>query len=105
MNVVFHTEDDILILSTMKNSFRIALAAAVAGMVMQSCSPAETSALEDQKSGSIESWITTGDKASLFSKSTTTLAFSDSNGSSVPVIEIDSTQQFQTIDGFGYALT
>jgi glucosylceramidase len=90
----------------MKINFRIALlAASAAGWLTQSCSPVETSAIENQKSGSIESWITTGDKTSLFAKSSTTLAFSDSNESSVPVIQIDSTQQFQTIDGFGYALT
>lgn len=90
----------------MKRNFRIALLlAAATGLLTQSCSPVETSTLDDKKSGSIESWVTTGDKTSLFSKSTTTLAFSDSNESSVPVIQIDSTQQFQSIDGFGYALT
>lgn len=90
----------------MKINFRIALlVASVSGLVAQSCSPVETSAVTEQKSGSIESWVTTGDKTSLLSKSSTTLAFSDSNESSVPVIQIDSTQQFQSIDGFGYALT
>jgi glucosylceramidase len=90
----------------MKKKFRIALLlASVAGVVAQSCSSVTDGAITDQKSGSIESWITTGDKTSLFTKSTTALAFSDSNESSVPVIQIDSTQQFQSIDGFGYALT
>jgi glucosylceramidase len=50
----------------------------------------------------IEVWITMGDKTSLFSKSAD-LTFGDSANASVPVI--DSTQKFQSIDGFGYALT
>jgi glucosylceramidase len=90
----------------MKRNFRIALLAALAaGLVAQSCSPVTDSAITEKRTGSVESWITTGDKTSLFTKSTTTLAFSDSNESSVPVIQIDSTQEFQSIDGFGYALT
>lgn len=87
----------------MKISFGLPLIILVAAFLFYTCSSVEKSGT--QVSGSIESWITTGDKASLFSKSTKTLTFSDSNESSVPVIQIDSTQQYQSIDGFGYALT
>ncbi len=52
----------------------------------------------------IEFWTTAGNRAFLFRKSATGLSFgTDTN--TVPVIEIDTTQQFQSIDGFGYALT
>ena len=51
----------------------------------------------------ISFWLTTGDKTSLFEQ-TRGLSFSDSSNTS-SLIEVDTTQQFQTIDGFGYALT
>jgi glucosylceramidase len=58
----------------------------------------------DQKNSiSINHWVTTGDKSSLL-EARQNLTFSDEEGSS-PAIHIDSAQQFQSIDGFGYALT
>jgi glucosylceramidase len=52
----------------------------------------------------VSSWITKGDQTALLTKQTSALAFSDAaNG--FPVIEVDSAQTFQTIDGFGYTLT
>ncbi|HEY9489606.1 MAG TPA: hypothetical protein VIQ51_14785, partial [Chryseosolibacter sp.] len=51
----------------------------------------------------ISLWLTTGDKTSLFEQ-IKGLSFTDSSRAS-SVIEVDTTQQFQTIDGFGYALT
>jgi glucosylceramidase len=48
-------------------------------------------------------WITTGSRTALLQKQT---AFAFNNGgTSVLTIEVDSTQAFQTIDGFGYTLT
>jgi len=51
----------------------------------------------------ISTWVTKGDKSALLQKQ------SDQTfgtvGNSFPTIEVDSTQTFQTIDGFGYALT
>src|SRR5260221_2946818 len=52
----------------------------------------------------IEFWITSGNRAWSFRKSTIGLSF-ETGTNTVPVIEIDTAQQFQTIDGFGYALT
>ena len=52
----------------------------------------------------VESWITTASQSMLLSKQTEALSFSSSN-SGLPTIEVDSTQIFQTIDGFGYTLT
>jgi glucosylceramidase len=49
-------------------------------------------------------WMTTGSKSSLLQKQNYALAFSDASNS-YPTIEVDTTQTFQTIDGFGYTLT
>lgn len=52
----------------------------------------------------VDVWLTKGDQSSLLQKQNTTLSFG-TTGSSNAVIDIDSTQTFQTIDGFGYTLT
>ena len=52
----------------------------------------------------ISYWTTTGDRVSLLSKQATGEGFSNT-ASTLPVINVDSTQLFQTIDGFGYTLT
>lgn len=49
-------------------------------------------------------WLTTADKTSLFAKTTQVLNFGTLVGQN-PAIVVDSTQTFQTIDGFGYSLT
>lgn len=49
-------------------------------------------------------WLTTGDKASLLAKGASPLPFGEATSGGT-VIEVDSSQQFQTVDGFGYALT
>jgi glucosylceramidase len=54
--------------------------------------------------GDIEFWLTTGDRSSLFHKTDQNLSFVEGN-TDLPVIEVDTTQQFQTIDGFGFSLT
>lgn len=56
-----------------------------------------------QDMGTLDAWLTTGDKAQLLQKQPP-LKFTRDAGSS-PVIEIDTTQTFQSIDGFGYTLT
>ena len=52
----------------------------------------------------VEYWITKGDQSVLLQKQTTPLIFSTlpNNNQS---IEIDETQTYQTVDGFGYTLT
>lgn len=52
----------------------------------------------------LESWITTGDRSSLLQKVTLPLVF-DKLASDLPLIEVDTAQKFQPIDGFGYTLT
>ena len=52
----------------------------------------------------VEMWFTTANRDYLLQKSNTILSFT-TNSNSSPSIEIDTTQTFQTIDGFGYTLT
>jgi glucosylceramidase len=57
------------------------------------------------KHSKVAVWLTTGDQTSLLAKQSATLNFADNQNSNNPVIEVDETQKFQTIDGFGYTLT
>jgi glucosylceramidase len=52
----------------------------------------------------VEFWLTTSSGGILFSKQSTTLNFEDKFNSN-ETISIDTTQTYQTIDGFGYTLT
>lgn len=52
----------------------------------------------------ISSWITKGDKSALLQKQTSTLKFG-STGTVLAAIDVDSSQLFQSVDGFGYTLT
>ena len=49
-------------------------------------------------------WLTTPDKSSLFQLQPTSLQFGKQTGTN-PTINVDDKQTFQTIDGFGFALT
>lgn len=53
----------------------------------------------------IDSWITNPDRSSLFQKQSDTLLFGFSNRGGGATIVLDDRQQFQEIDGFGFALT
>jgi glucosylceramidase len=58
------------------------------------------------QSGQIESWITNPDRSALFEKQSGNISFADRNaGRGGSTIIIDDSQQMQTIDGFGFALT
>lgn len=57
----------------------------------------------DHSIGQAEYWLTLGDRSSLFSYQKTGI-FAD-NSEALPVIKIDTTLQYQSIDGFGAALT
>ncbi len=58
---------------------------------------------QEKKTVSYEQFVTTADKSMLLEK--VALPYSSADTSLVAVITIDSTKQFQTMDGFGYALT
>src|SRR5882672_11330308 len=59
---------------------------------------------EGPASSDIEYWVTSGDKSNLLKKSASGLSFG-TGADSVPSIEVDTTQRFQGVDGFGFALT
>jgi glucosylceramidase len=52
----------------------------------------------------VTTWLTTPDGRSLFAQQPAKLSFA-SGTSSAPTIDIDDKKKFQSIDGFGYALT
>ncbi|WP_276480798.1 glycoside hydrolase family 30 protein [Paraflavitalea pollutisoli] len=52
----------------------------------------------------VAAWITTGDQQSLLQKQTAVLSFGTLANAFVN-IDVDSSQQYQTIDGFGFTLT
>lgn len=56
------------------------------------------------QSSDVALWLTTADRSSLFEKQNVSLIFSGDAGSG-PTITVDSTQTYQSIDGFGYCLT
>lgn len=59
---------------------------------------------ETNKHSDVDFWLTTSSRGILFSKQSTILNFEDKfNGNAT--INIDSTQVYQTIDGFGFTLT
>lgn len=49
-------------------------------------------------------WLTNADKSALFQRQDTALRFSRSSAKD-PVIEVDDKQTYQSVDGFGFALT
>jgi len=55
-------------------------------------------------SGQVAFWLTNPDKTVLFKKQSTSLNFKEASNS-YPTIEIDTTQTYQSIDGFGFTLT
>jgi len=60
---------------------------------------------QNKATSSIESWITNADRSALFVKQPTPIVFErQTKGRGLPII-IDDRQKFQTIDGFGFALT
>lgn len=60
--------------------------------------------IEGRGNSDIEFWLTTADKSFLFQKIDQPLSFGKET-SDLPIIEVDTTQRFQSIDGFGYTLT
>jgi glucosylceramidase len=67
-------------------------------------------ALLAQKRGDVQVWLTNGDKSALFEQQRPFLKFEKAASqkpaaAQEPAIEIDEQKNFQTIDGFGFALT
>lgn len=68
------------------------------------CSKKKTGDDKQPGNGEITYWLTKADQSALLQKQATNLSFNSTNGS-LPVIEIDSSLQYQSVDGFGYTLT
>src|ERR1035438_2098960 len=64
------------------------------------CSPS----LNAQHERQARLWLTTPDRAAIVAPQPSSLPFS-SEGGQLPVLTVDDAQHFQTIDGFGFALT
>ncbi|MBV7529090.1 glycoside hydrolase family 30 beta sandwich domain-containing protein [Chitinophaga sp. sic0106] len=52
----------------------------------------------------VEAWISNPDRSALLQKQTNSLSFTNTDNGT-PVIDVDATKQFQSIDGFGFTLT
>jgi glucosylceramidase len=59
---------------------------------------------EARSNGKVEVWLTNPDKSALFEQQKALLEFSHATNQN-PTIVVDERRTFQTIDGFGYALT
>src|ERR1700744_95361 len=57
-----------------------------------------------QNGSDVREWLTTADRSALLAEQKAPLPFS-SPSNSVPPIDVNDMQQFQPIDGFGFALT
>lgn len=57
------------------------------------------------RSGSLDYWLTKGDRSILFEKQKSVDFFINSTVNQYPVIEVDTATRFQEIYGFGYTLT
>jgi len=66
--------------------------------------PIKTPEVVNKTKSDVELWLTNKDKTALFKKQNLILSFSKSSNSN-PTIEIDTTQSYQSIDGFGFSLT
>lgn len=88
----------------MKKLFRMFLIPMIVAEIFTGCKGAKDHvAPATDKEAVVGYWLTTGDKTSLLEKQED-LLFKDRSEQRA-IIEIDSSQKFQNIDGFGYALT
>ncbi len=67
------------------------------------CSGKKNGTSSPQPGAPISSWLSKGDQSALLQKQT--FNFTKGSTSTLPAIEVDSSQTFQSIDGFGYSLT
>ncbi|MBC7615220.1 MAG: glucosylceramidase [Pedobacter sp.] len=72
---------------------------------VRTSSPITPPAVDEQiLAGEVSFWLTRGDRSALLQKQNVALNFSATNNGN-STIEVDETQVFQSIDGFGYTLT
>jgi glucosylceramidase len=58
-----------------------------------------------QSKQGVDVWLTTADRTSLFAEQGQRLKFEKAAATSEPEIRVDDSKRFQTMDGFGFALT
>ncbi len=58
-----------------------------------------------QQTPGITQWLTNPDKSQLFRQQPATIPFTPLKTGDTALIAVDDTERFQTIDGFGFALT
>ncbi|MEO6289276.1 MAG: glycoside hydrolase family 30 beta sandwich domain-containing protein [Ginsengibacter sp.] len=79
-------------------------------MIFSSCDSKKSTAIQNNPTDStvltndMDFWLTTSNQSVLLQKQTTVLSFGTIANSN-PIITVDTTATFQTIDGFGYTLT
>jgi glucosylceramidase len=78
------------------------MASKISGCLLLAASMLLPSALHAQKNATF--WLTNSDKSALFQPQKNLLHFTKATGTN-PTIDVDNKQKFQSIDGFGFALT
>lgn len=58
-----------------------------------------------QSKAGVDVWLTTADRTSLFAEQSQRLQFEKAAPGRSPEIQVDDSERFQTMDGFGFALT
>lgn len=84
--------------------FALLMTIVVGCKTKEQIAPIKTPEVITQTKSDVEFWLTNNDKSSLFKKQNLVLSFSGTSNSN-PTIEIDTTQSYQSIDGFGFSLT
>lgn len=70
----------------------------------QPAPPADSTPVETPVSSDVSLWLTNADQSALFEKQNISLNFSTATNS-FPTITVDTSQTYQSMDGFGYCLT
>lgn len=74
-------------------------------VILVACENGKQSVVTESLNGnSLEYWLTTPDKSSLFENIPSAVKFT-SEENTLPIIEVDTNKAYQEMDGFGYALT
>ena len=91
------------IIQSNRSFLKSAAFSGVALFSLFSCGNRVLTETENSETKKIEYWLTKGDGSVKLQQQNSLQFSTDTN--SFPVIEIDESQKFQTVDGFGYTLT
>ncbi|HEU4789427.1 MAG TPA: glycoside hydrolase family 30 beta sandwich domain-containing protein [Flavobacterium sp.] len=84
---------------SIKSSFLLTI-----GSLFLSCAPSDRVIKTSSTPVSASFWITTSNQSSKLQKQTEDLVFTTTTNSN-PTIEVDASQKFQSVEGFGFSLT